>query len=175
MRKSGGDQGGFTLIELLVGSILMVILLAGMVTLFAASLRIWTVEKNSTNLEQTARIAVDKIMGEVRYGKTLLLNNAHSLQVIKPSGEINTFQLGREPYDKTLYVIIDKEHAISTGGTSRNPITENVVTSLVFTSYPSLATCKAVIITLEVTDPFTGRQYRIHTAGYPWNSRENLL
>ncbi|MBP2627104.1 MAG: hypothetical protein H6Q68_1815 [Firmicutes bacterium] len=171
MRKYIASERGVTLLELMIGMTVTVILLSGMLSLFGASLAIWTVEKSRTIMQQTARLTVDKIMREIRYGKELSLNNTHSLRVTKLSGEINTFQLGEGLHGSTLYIIIDKTKVIPAGGYSTNPITENVVTNLLFIPYPEMSNIQAIGITLEVTDPSTGQKQTIHTAGFPWNRR----
>jgi len=168
-------QRGVTLIEVVVGMVLMVILLSGMARLFSGSLLIWTAEKNRTSMEQTARIAVDDIVREIRYAQRISLNSSQSLTIEKVNGEINTFQLGGGLHASTLYMIIDKRGASPVGGVSASPITENIVTTLSFTPYPDSTTIQAIIITLEVTDQRTGKIQRIHTAGYPWNVQKPLL
>lgn len=169
MKKHLTAQHGVTLIELIIGMTLAIILLSGMLSLFSTQLTSWAIEKNRTGLQQTARIAVDKMMREIRYAQDMSLNNTHSLKITKSSGEINTFQLGGELHVNTLYLIIDKTHAIPPGGSSTNPITENIVTNLLFTPYPSSTNFQAVGITLEVTDGKTGQKQTIHTASFPLN------
>ena len=170
MKKYFATERGVTLIELMIGMTLTIILLAGMLSMLGTSLTIWKTEKSRTSMQQTARIAVDKVVRDMRYAKELSLNHTHSLSVTKLSGEINTFQLGGGLHESTLYMITDKTRVIPSGGISTNPITENVVTSLQFTPYPDMSNIQAIVITLEVTDPSTGEQQTIHTAGYPWNS-----
>jgi len=170
MRRYLVSERGFTLLELMIGMTCTIILLSGMLSLLSTSLTIWTVEKSRTSMQQTARIAVDKVMRELRYAKALNLTNSQSLTITKLSGEINTFQLGGGLHGSTLYMIIDKTGTIPAGGISTNPITENVVTNLLFTLYPERASRQAITITLEVTDPSTGQQQTLHTAGYPWNT-----
>jgi|GEM_PF-2326746 len=171
MRKCITSERGFTLLELMIYMIITVLLLSGMLSLFVASLHSYSVEKSRTSMQQTARMTVDKIMSEIRYAQELSLNSAHSLRVTKLSGEVNTFQLGGGLHEKTLYIIIDKTSVIPAGGISANPITENVVTNLLFAPYPEMSNIQAVGITLEVTDQNTGETQIIHTAGYPWNRR----
>jgi prepilin-type N-terminal cleavage/methylation domain-containing protein len=166
---------GFTLIELLVTMLITLILLSGMVTFFSQCVKGWTSEKTGTRVEQTSRIAMDAILAKIRYAHSIKLNNEHSLTVFQPSGEINTFQLGNDLHENTLYIIINKQHMIPAEGYSTNPITENIVTSLVFTPYPDPFYFQAIIITLVVTDPLTGKHQTLHTAGYPWNLQKTLL
>jgi hypothetical protein len=132
----------------------MLILLTSIVTLFSGSLKIWLFAKNQTNIQQTARIAMDTIVREIQYAHQITFKNISSLVVTKINGEKNTLQLGGGLHSKTLYIIIDKTKVIPAGGISSNPITENLVTDLQFTPYPQSENAKAVLIILEVTDEF---------------------
>jgi prepilin-type N-terminal cleavage/methylation domain-containing protein len=162
-------QHGLTLIELIIGMSLMLILLTGIIDLFSGSIKVWISGRNQTYIQQTARIAMDTIVREVRYAHQITLKNTSSLIVTKENGQSNTLQLGGGLNSKTLYIIIDKTKAMPAGGISSNPITENVVTNLQFTPYPQNETFKAVLITLEVTDESTGERKLLHTACYPLN------
>lgn len=162
------------LVEVVVSVILMMIILSCMVNLFSQSLRVWTIHKNGIYLEETARIAVDTMVREIRYAKSLNLHS-NTLQITQLNGEQNTFQLGSGFYAKTLYRTIDKQGATPVGGSSTNPITENVVTTLLFAPYPDAENLQAILITLEVMNIHNGKKYTIHTAGYPWNSNKILL
>ena len=171
MRKYLVAEDGVTLLELMIGMTITVILLSGMLSLLGASVTIWTMEKSRTSMQQTARMAVDKVVREIRYGKELHLNNPQSLSITKLSGEIITLHLGGGLHEHTLYMITDKTRAIPAGGIGTNPITENVVTHLLYTPYPHSDDIQAITITLEVTDTSTGQKQTIQTAGYPWNRR----
>lgn len=175
MKKLLRSQNGFTLVEVVVSMILMMIVFACLASLFAQSVLIWTIEKNEISIEQTARIAVDTMVREIRYAQDMSLTNTGSLTITKPSGETKTFQLGGGLHANTLYMIINKQGAIPAGGTATNPITENIVTTLLFTPYPELTNVQAMLITLEVIDQKNNQRYTIHTAGYPWNSNKILL
>lgn len=162
-------QHGLTLIELIIGMSLMLILLTGILNLFSGSIKVWMFGKNQTHIQQTARIAMDIIVHEVRYAHQITFASTSSLVVTKDNGQRNTLQLGSGLHAKTLYLIIDKTKVIPAGGFSSNPITENLVTNLQFTSYPQDEIVKAVLITIEVTDESTGQKVLIHTACYPLN------
>lgn len=162
-------QHGLTLIELIVSTSLMLILLIGIVDLFSGSIKIWILNKNQTQIQQAARIAMDTIVREIRYAHQITFKSPSSLVITKENGQNNTLQLGGGFNAKTLYIIIDKTKAIPAGGVSSNPITENLVTNLQFIPYPQNEPFKAVLITLEVTDESTGGKKLLHTACYPLN------
>ena len=170
MKYNIKSEQGFTLLELLLSMALTVLLLSGMLSLFATSLHIWAIEKNRTSMQQTARIATAKIVSEIRYARSISLNNTKSLKVTKLNGEIITFQLGGDLRERTLYMLIDKSMVKPWGGASTNPITENVVTNLHFTPYPQSGKTQAVGISIEVTDSITGEAQVLQTSGYSWNS-----
>lgn len=175
MKKLLTSQQGLSLVELVVSMIILTIVLTGMLHLFSQSLLLWNLEKSHTNLEQTARIAVNSIMKELRYARVISLNSPQSFSITKISGEVNTFHLGGDLHTKTLYMVIDKQNAQPRGGISTNPLTENIVTHLVFTPYPEISPLQAILITLEVTDPQTHEKQTVHTAGYPWNFNKTLV
>lgn len=169
MKKKLTTEQGITLLELLISMSLIVFLLSGMLNLFFVQLKSWGFGKNRTSTQQVARIAVESIMREIRYGKEITLSGVQSLKITKINGEINTVKLGEGLHDKTLYMTIDNRNAIPSGGIGSNPLTENVVTDLVFTPYPSPDHLQAIGITIEVTDQKTRQKQIIHTVGYPWN------
>ncbi|HML86851.1 MAG TPA: prepilin-type N-terminal cleavage/methylation domain-containing protein [Methylomusa anaerophila] len=68
------NQGGFTLVELLVWMMVTGIILAGVANLLTASLRIWHTGKVRNEMQQTARIAVDVIVREAQYCKSISVN-----------------------------------------------------------------------------------------------------
>lgn len=175
MKKYLTTDQGFTLLELIIGITLTLLLLPGMLNLFSTSITILNTEISRTNLLQTARIAVDGVLREIRYAQDISLNHTKSLTITKLNGETNTFQLGEGLHGNTLYIIIDKTKAIPVGGISTNPLTENVVTNLVFSTYPPGTNIQAVSITLEVTNNRSGQKQIINTVGYPWNKPKQLL
>jgi len=165
-RKYFVAQHGLTLIELVIGMALILCLLSGIVGLFSGSLKVWVFGKQQNHLNQTARIAMDSIVKEIRYAQQITLRNTSSLVVTKVNGEIRTLQLGEGLHSKTLYVIIDKTKTIPPGGISSSPITENLVTNLQFLQHGN---SKAVLVTLEVTNESTGERRLLRTACYPLN------
>ncbi len=162
-------QHGLTLIELVIGMSLILMLLTSILSLFSGSIKIWISSKNQTQIQQTARIALDTIVREVRFAHQITFKNMSSLVILKETGQSNTLQLGGGLHAKTLYIIIDKSKAIPAGGISSNPVTENVISNLQFTPYPQNGTSKAVLITLEIIDESTGEKKLMHTACYPLN------
>lgn len=162
-------QHGLTLIELIIGISLMLMLLTGILNLFSGSLKVWMFGKNQTHVQQTARIAMDIMVREVRYAHQITFKSTSSLVVTKENGQCNTLQLGSGLHSKTLYLIIDNTKIVPAGGISSNPVTENLVTSLQFTPYLQDEVVKAVLITVEVTDESTAQKVLIHTACYPLN------
>ncbi len=165
-RKYFVAQHGLTLIELVIGMVLILCLLSGIVGLFSGSLKVWVFGKQQSHINQTARIAMDSIVKEIRYAQQITLKNTSSLVVAKVNGDIRMLQLGEGLHSKTLYVIIDKTKSIPPGGISSNPITENLVTNLQFAQHGK---GKAVLVTLEVTNESTGERKLLQTACYPLN------
>lgn len=76
MKTVYNRQGGFTLIELLISIAIMGILLTAVFNLLDQSLRSWRASSNKTELQQTARHAVDSIVKDVQYAKGVIINNS---------------------------------------------------------------------------------------------------
>lgn len=168
-KKYFTTQHGLTLIELVIGIALMLLLLHSTVDLFSGSIKVWMFGKNQSHIQQTARIAMDTIVREIRYAHQITFKSTSSLLITKKNGENKTLQLGGGLHSKTLYLITDKTKVVPPGGISTNPITENLITDLQFTPYSQSGSNKAVLITLEVTDDSTGGKKVLHTACYPLN------
>ena len=61
-------QAGFTLIELMIVLTITVVLLSAMVPLLSTSLQAWRNGSSRSELQQTARFAVDSMVRDLRYG-----------------------------------------------------------------------------------------------------------
>jgi type II secretory pathway pseudopilin PulG len=168
-KKYFTTQHGLTLIELIIGITLMLLVLHCTVDLFSGSIKVWIYCKNQSHIQQTARIAMDTIVREIRYARQITFKNTSSLIITKKNGEIKTLQLGGGLHSRTLYLITDKTKAVPPGGISTNPITENLVTNLQFTPCSQSENNKAVLITVEITDESTRKKNVLHTACYPLN------
>ncbi|MDF2634693.1 MAG: hypothetical protein K0R78_1567 [Pelosinus sp.] len=174
-KKYFATQHGLTLIELIIGIALMLLVLHSTVDLFSGSIKVWIFGKNQSHIHQTARIAVDAIVREIRYAHQITFKNTSSLLITTKNGDYKTLQLGGGLHSKTLYLITDKTNAIPPGGISTNPITENLVTNLQFTLHSQNESNKAVLITVEVSDEGTGEKKVLHTACYPLNHQSSFI
>lgn len=84
MIKSIRSERGTTLIELIVAMLLTVTVLAAISGILSSSLQAWIAGRSRTELQQTARIAIDMMVREMRYAQTLKLNSNLSLTVKIP-------------------------------------------------------------------------------------------
>lgn len=72
-------QLGFTLAELTVALALTAILLAALLSLLSTSLNSWQAGSTRTELQQTARYAVDMMVRELQYANSIIINSETSL------------------------------------------------------------------------------------------------
>lgn len=81
---------GFTLIELLITISLVGFVLAAIYTFYLTGLRSWQRGTASMEAQQSARIAVDTIISELRYAHELSLHNDNSEVRFKISPDVRT-------------------------------------------------------------------------------------
>ena len=78
MMKIISNNQGFTLIELLISFALVGFVLASLYTFYLTGLRSWQRGTAAMEAQQSARIAVDMIITELRYAHELSLHNYNS-------------------------------------------------------------------------------------------------
>lgn len=82
------NQKGFTLIEVVIGLAISVMLLSAMAGLLTSSLAQWYDSQSRMLVTQTARFATDSMVRELRYAKTVTIENDGSLlYTVLPDGK----------------------------------------------------------------------------------------
>ncbi|MDI6799084.1 MAG: prepilin-type N-terminal cleavage/methylation domain-containing protein [Actinomycetota bacterium] len=71
-REAPRSERGFTLAEVMVYSFLLVLILAGLYTLLGGALRSWQAEDDLVEVQQNARLAVDRVVSEIRGAKSVV-------------------------------------------------------------------------------------------------------
>jgi len=120
MKRCLGNQQGFTLVELMLGLTITVILLAGIFGLLSTSLQSWRLGSGRTELQQTARYAMDKMTRDLHYGKNFSLKDPYTIvfdDATDSSTYGNTYQYQLDTTDHILY-----RQPVSPSGT-RQPVT----------------------------------------------------
>lgn len=166
MRRYFSDQQGFTLVELMIGLTLTVILLTGIVGLLDSSLRSWRFGSGRTEMQQTARYAVDTMVREFKYGTNFQVLDAYTISYKEAStGNVYKYYL-----DTTSHILY--RQAVTPAGTSYQVTGSNVQNStnilinqqnqILFESPDS----NTVKITLTAIDSITNQNISIQTAVY---------
>jgi type II secretory pathway pseudopilin PulG len=142
---------GFIYVELIIGMALTVLLMGAAFDLFAVSLAAWKAGSVKVEVQETARVALDAMVREIRYDALQIANpadnresNVLAIQVEAEDNPArrNTITFYRDAAN-VLYRRLDKWD----GSATAFPITEKTVTALAFTvTHPRL-----VEISLTVT------------------------
>ncbi len=155
-------RGGFSLVEVLIGLMLTALLLQGLFSLLSTSFKSWQVILARTQTHQTARMAMESMVRELRPASAInspLPGQVLSgIRIVRPDMAGNSYSLvfqlgttlGGNP--RTVY-------RIAASG-QPTPLTENTVTELQFELKPP----RLVVIRLTVTDPQTGVSDSLDTA-----------
>ncbi|MBP2635082.1 MAG: hypothetical protein H6Q72_989 [Firmicutes bacterium] len=148
------DKKGMTFIELVMGMVITTLLMAAIISNLSTSIITWQAGKNRSELESTARLAIDSIVREIRYASNLQLNSKSSITITKKNSatnkiqEIITFRYGSSEA-KAIYKITDKTP--SGGGIGTNPLTPAVIRNLEFTYDPAVDRNEVAIL-IQATD-----------------------
>jgi len=164
-------QAGVTLIEVMVSLILTVVLLSALVPLFASSIDSWQRGYSRSEVQQTARVAVDSMVRDLRYGRNFSKISDNEIAFTDSHGRSSRYRL-----DTTSHILYN----ILSNGTPQPVTGVNVKDStnvLIYGNYgvaqalfdwPSAPSGddrdRAVYIYLTATDTVTGQSITIHTA-----------
>lgn len=155
------QQRGFTLLELMIGFTLSIVLLAAVVPALSINVKVWFEGSAGTEVQQSARHAVDTMVRELRYGDTYSLQSSTdiSFRDIKSGTTVRYFLSGGKLYRETVG--------------SPQPLTgDNPVTAQVVVHSPSgeeLFSLRGdqpsvVYIALAATDTVTNQNVTLRTA-----------
>lgn len=81
MEQNTGRQNGFTLIELIITMGLTVLLLTCLFTLLSTSLKSWAVGSSRTELQQTARYAIDTLTRDLQFATDIQIPDTKGLEI----------------------------------------------------------------------------------------------
>lgn len=163
-------QHGFTLTELVIGIALSVVLLSAMVPLLTTNIGAWIAGSSRSEVQQTARYAVDSMVRELRYSRNFQIEttflNGQSITFVN----LDTNNLNRYYLSNVNHLIY--RQAITTGGYPQ-PLTglnirnsTNVVINPENQPLFEVPDQNTVLINLTATDTVTGQSVTIRTAVY---------
>lgn len=164
VKKILSDKNGMTFIEVVLGMVIATLLMAALITNLSTSIIAWQAGKNRSEIEATARLAIDSIVREIRYANNLELTSKSSITITKKNSATNkiqekiTFRYGSNEA-KAIYKITDKTP--SGGGIGTNPLTLAVIRNLEF-GYDPAVDRNEVTITIQATD-YTGEVLEYHS------------
>lgn len=171
MKNTILEQKGMTLIELVLGLMLTAMLLSGIFGLLSTSLSSWQAGSSRSELQQTARFAIDSMVRDLRYGDSFILENDTSIiyRNIKSGGHYGyTYRYHVSPIDHILYKTGIRPSSPPQPVTGKNvkganDIVINPDDKAVF-SQPDTSNPDTVVITLEAKDTATGHSLVLHSA-----------
>jgi prepilin-type N-terminal cleavage/methylation domain-containing protein len=79
------NKKGFSLIELMVTLALLSIMIIGLVTFFGGGIRSWITGNNQLRSQREARMAMDRMVKEMRSGESVTFNSEQSVTVNIPA------------------------------------------------------------------------------------------
>lgn len=162
-------QQGVTLVELLLSLALSVLLLQVTVQVLGISLTEWQIKTSKTELQQNARFAVDSIVRDLQYAKSITITGTKQLSFSSDKYTQNapqvtyTYDTAAKPYAIRRNKNDGSGAQPVAGGSPTSPIT---ISSCTFTSLVnnSAGKPKTIHIALTATDTNTGQQFSIETA-----------
>lgn len=170
MKDGSAGQKGVTLLELVVGLMVMVLLLAGTYRLLDAALSAWRAGSSRSEVQQTARFALDSMVRNLRYGDQYILENDKSITYRnrKSGPQLNYIYRYSVGSDHKLYhggVAPYSSPQPVTGDNVKgfNRVTINANNEPLF-SQPNGAASSYVVITVIAVDTSTGQQWETNSA-----------
>lgn len=160
-----------TLIELILGLMLTMLLLSGIFGLLTTSIGAWRAGSSRSELQQTARFAVDSMVRDLRYGDNFVLesNTSITYRNIKPGNQYgNTYRYHVSTNDHILYKTGIHPPSFSQPVTGNNitgasKIVINPDDQVIFTQ-PDLNNPNIIAITLKAKDTLTGHSFVLYSA-----------
>jgi prepilin-type N-terminal cleavage/methylation domain-containing protein len=78
------NENGFSLIELMVVLVILSFIILGLVTFFGGGVRSWISGDNQLRSQREARMAMDMMVKEIRFGQSVTKNSNYSITVDVP-------------------------------------------------------------------------------------------
>ncbi|GAW94137.1 prepilin-type N-terminal cleavage/methylation domain-containing protein [Calderihabitans maritimus] len=152
------DTRGFTLVEVILTSVIIGLLLGGVYTLLSGGMRSWQVSEGRIDVQQNVRIAVSRIVREIREAR----------QVHEDSDAANLFLVDREGRIIWYYLhssgdlrrAVKEYGGLNFGG--HNPVASNL--KEVSFSYNRTPIEESTLVTVRVTGVDSrGKEFTLYT------------
>ncbi len=171
MQNSMTGQRGMTLIELMLGLMLTVVLLSGIFGLLSTSLVSWKSGISRSEVQQTARFAVDSMVRDLRYGDNYELGNdgrSITYRNIKSGQYGNTYRYHVSTADHKLYKTGIIPQVVSQPVTGENVKGANYIIlnpdNQALFRQPDPSKPDTITITVEAKDTVTGHSFVLYSA-----------
>ncbi len=163
MTRIATKQAGFTLIEAMIWLTVTGLILAALVPLFSASIVSWHKSSNQSEVQQTARLAIDSMVRDLKFSRDIVKKNDNELSFIDSQGRQSGYRLNTNIH--ILYNLLSNDNP--------QPVTGvNIQKSANVLIYGDYGASKAlfdvqgqtVFIYLTAVDTFTGQKIVVQTA-----------
>jgi prepilin-type N-terminal cleavage/methylation domain-containing protein len=184
MKRYWTGQQGLTLVELVAGLTIFLILLSAIVPLLSTSIQAWRTGRSQAEIQQTARLAMERLGHSVRYAKTVTVaDHGGSLQVVDGDGSSLKFSVN--PDTQTLCLASGNGTPQPFAGDGYNKAPGQVVVianpgnqqrftvqdvTMLDKNGQALCAIKQVRIVITVRDKMTGFQYTLQSLVVAQNS-----
>jgi prepilin-type N-terminal cleavage/methylation domain-containing protein len=102
------NKNGFSLIELMVVIVILSIMILGLVTFFSGGVRSWVSGQSQLKAQREARQVMDRMVKEIRHGKSATLNSTESIKVHIPAlSDSSAYYVTFEKSGRYLNRIVD--------------------------------------------------------------------
>lgn len=105
MRRCWADQQGLTLVEVLVGLSIFIILMSVIIPMLSTSIKAWQIGRSQVEIQQTARLAVERVTHSVRYAKSVTVADSGG-SLILTDGDGSNVKYSVSPDTKALCITI---------------------------------------------------------------------
>ncbi len=116
MRRYVSEQKGMLLVEVIAGMTIIVLLMSGIALMLPTAVKAWQLGRSQAEIQQTARLVIERITQHVRYASKVSLADAGDTLVIK-DGNGWDIKFTISPKTKAL--------CISVNGAAEDPLTGN--------------------------------------------------
>lgn len=105
MKRYWASQQGLTLIELMSGLSIFILLLSAIVPVLTISVKAWQQGRSQAELQQTARLAVERVTHSVRYATSVSVADSGGSLVLK-DGDGSSVKYSVSPETRALCITI---------------------------------------------------------------------
>ncbi|MGI6091437.1 MAG: hypothetical protein GX348_04630 [Veillonellaceae bacterium] len=153
MQRHLSNQSGITLVELVIGMALTVLLMTAVVSLLSTSLQAWQTGSRKTEVQQTARFALDSVARELRYASNVVVDENKSGITFKKNDTVSN--------EDTIYIYCSSNGVLrrvnkSEGGGAQ-PITGENNVKVAATFELDTTDNRTVSINLTAIDSYTDK------------------